>query len=87
MSPTDGLEVGDIVQIRPDGGMRKAWGGCLIVVTEVLSFGAQGFLAFPQALDEPASCAYVRVAWANMEKVGRAEWIMLVTLHGRGEPS
>ena len=46
MEPCE-LAVGEIVQINPandDGRGRQWFGGCLMVVTEPKSFGAQGYV-------------------------------------------
>ncbi len=65
------LEVGDVVQIDPEHDPR--FGGCLMMVTERKSWGAQGFVAIPHA-DGPQN-AYYRCKYKDMEYVGRASWI------------
>jgi hypothetical protein len=62
------LQKGDIVQINP--AHDEIFGGCLMVVTEPKSWGAQGYFDMPGK-----GKAYYRCETANMVKVGFAEWI------------
>ena len=64
------LEHGDVIQIDPEHDSR--FGGCLMMVTEPKPWGAQGFVAIPDA-DGPQN-AYYRCNFADMEYVGRAAW-------------
>jgi hypothetical protein len=70
------LEPGDVVQISPDL-ENQCFAGCMMVVTEPKNFGAQGYV---QALGDDRETiggqAYIRVNWADMEFVGRAEWVV-----------
>lgn len=61
------LVPGDIVQIDPDH--DEIFGGCLMMVTEPGSWGAQGYFNIPGK-----GLAYYRATWEVMEKVGHAEW-------------
>jgi hypothetical protein len=64
------ISVGDVVQIDPSHDAR--FGGCFLLVTEVKSWGVQGFVAVP---DKPsAGEAYYRVGFAKIVRIGRAEW-------------
>jgi len=57
------VEVHDIVQINPDD---DRFGACLLVVTELKSWGVQGYVRGPgQAVDY-----YYRVKWADIELTG-----------------
>lgn len=73
MTPSE-LRVGDVVQISPDLD-NDFFPGCFMLVTELKSWGAQGFVSIPQSRTEPPGRAYARVGWADMELVGRAAWI------------
>lgn len=70
------LEIGEIVQINPDhsDGRDGPWlGGCLMVVTEPKSWGAQGYVIAPGQ----HGAAYYRCTWEHMEPTGgTAQWIM-----------
>ena len=70
------LEIGEIVQINPDwsDGRGTPWfGGCLMVVTEPKSWGAQGYVIAPGA----DGAAYYRCEWEHMEPTGgHAPWVM-----------
>ncbi len=69
------VAVGDVVQIDPT--MEDCFfPGCFMQVTEVKSFGAQGFICMPQSRDEPPGQAFFRVDSANMVRIGKAEWIV-----------
>lgn len=86
MEASEGLRVGDVVQLDPTvhaaseespGGF---FAGCFMLVTEVKSWGAQGFVSIPTERGKPPGAAYFRSPWSQMEKVGRAAW----TLAGDG---
>ncbi len=71
------LEPGDIVQLNPETVRNKAFTGCMMVITEPKSFGAQGYVqSLGDNRDTPGGQAYYRATWKEMEKVGRAEWII-----------
>lgn len=73
MEPRD-LVVGEIVQIDPeweDGRGGHWFGGCLMVVTEPKSWGAQGYV-----VNAGHGQAYYRVTWEHMEPTGgMAVWV------------
>ena len=71
--PENPIEVGDVVQIAPDS--DSSFRGCFMLVTEVKSWGAQGFVAMPQARGELPGEAYFRCKWAEMERIGKAMWL------------
>ena len=62
------LNKGDIVQIDPQH--DDVFCGCLMIVTEPKSWGAQGYVQVPQKGN-----AYYRCKFENMEYCGRATWI------------
>jgi hypothetical protein len=55
-------EPGDIVQVLPG----RNWGGCLVIVTEVRSWGVQGFTPMPPHGGQ----AYVRIVMSDFEHTG-----------------
>ena len=68
------LEPGHLVQLNPETVTNKMFTACIMVVTEVKSWGAQGYV---QALGEngqPGGAAFYRAKWDEMELVGIAEW-------------
>jgi len=69
MDKTD-LESGDILQIDPE--QDDVFGGCLMVVSEPKTWGAQGYVCTPGR----EGGAYSRWPGANMEMVGRAGWVL-----------
>ena len=63
------LRPGQIVQINPDH--DEVFGGCLMIVTEPKSWGAEGYVQIPGKGE-----AYYRCDFQNMEHTnGHAEWI------------
>ena len=61
------LKVGDIVQIT---GESQRWCGCFVVVTELKSFGIQGYMPVPHV--NTVGTAYVRLNKEDYERVGTA---------------
>lgn len=57
------IQVNDVVQLVPS----HAWGGCLIQVTEIKSWGIQGYVQMPLQ-----GQAYIRVNKGEFEKIGSA---------------
>lgn len=63
-------ELHEIVQVRPDFDM---FGGCLVVVTEVKSWGIQGYV---QSAGVPGQ-QYIRLKHEDIAKTGgKAVWIV-----------
>lgn len=66
------IEVGDLVQINPEYDSR--FGGCIMIVTEIKSWGVQGCVIGPAA--EKAAHYYYRCPTEHFVKVGKAEWAL-----------
>lgn len=64
------IEVGDVVQITEKHG-RAGWIGCLVLVTEVKSWGVMGCIHYPQT-HEAAADIWIRLSFAEVERVGAA---------------
>jgi len=63
------LKVGDIVQVFPD---IETFGGCMVVVTELKSFGIQGYV---QSAGVPGQ-QYIRLKFDEYEPTGgKTVWI------------
>jgi hypothetical protein len=81
MKANPDLKIGSIVQINPD---HKDFGGDFCIVTEVLAFGIQGYLAliYPESfkLTRYKGIAYLRIKWEHIELVGYAEWQRKIVL-------
>ena len=60
------VRVNDVVQIVPD----HKWSGCFVLVTEVKSWGVQGFIQVPME-----GQAYIRLQHDEFELVGTAPFI------------
>jgi len=64
------IKVGDIVQVSPD---RELFGACMVVVTEVRSWGIQGYV---QSVGVEGQ-QYIRLANDDFEFTGgKAVWIV-----------
>ena len=71
------LNPGDIVQLNPETTGNKAFAGCLMVVTEPKTFGAQGYVQSLGDRSTPGGQAYYRAKWDEMESTGgHVEWIV-----------
>lgn len=70
--PDPALEVNDVVQLGPN----TSFPYCFMVVTEVKSFGAQGYVMVPGDLREVPGQAYYRAKHEDMDYIGKATWIV-----------
>lgn len=68
---------GSIIQLNPETTRNRAFAGCLMTITEVKSWGAQGYVqALGDSLDESGGQAYYRAKWEEMEMTGGcAIWV------------
>jgi hypothetical protein len=65
------IEVGDIVQVDPS---KDVFGGCLVVVTEVKSWGIQGYVQSAGVEGQQ----YIRLEFQDYEATGgRVIWEIL----------
>lgn len=64
------ISVGDVVQIDP--AHDEIFGGTFLTVTEVKSWGVQGYV---KSLEPGVMLAYYRVKFDKIVKIGKAEWI------------
>lgn len=64
------IKAGSVVQATEGA---KDWAGCLLIVSEVKSFGVQAYLHVPFQGD-----AYIRLTWDQIEYIGEA---VLVPAH------
>jgi len=70
------LRIGDVVQLNPETVGNKMFGACFMTVSELKSFGCQGYV---QALGENGKmggAAYYRAKWEEMELAGSAVWMI-----------
>jgi hypothetical protein len=75
MKPDSHLERGDLVQLNPFAVRQSLFAGCIMVVTEPKSWGAQGYIQIVGENEKPGGQAYYRAKWEEIELVGRAHWI------------
>lgn len=66
------IEVGDVVQIDPQS--DDMFGACFMIVSEVKTWGAQGYIQVP-GKGEEGGRAYYRCNFENMMFVGKSIWV------------
>lgn len=71
---TERAAVNDVVQIDPD--FDPVFGGCLMVVTEVRSWGYQGHIPVAQPPDGGFGQVYYRAPFDRVVRIGKAEWVL-----------
>lgn len=76
MNPGTELNPGDVVQLSPDECGNPMLAAAFMVVTEVRSWGAVGYVQALGKNGKRGGLAYYRAKWAEMEHVGKAEWIV-----------
>ena len=65
----DEIKVGDIVQVSPD---KEMFGACMVVVTELKSFGIQGYVQSAGVNGQQ----YIRLKFDEFESTGgKAVWV------------
>lgn len=70
------LKRGDIVQLHPERCKQSVFKGCLMIVTDPKSFGAQGYIQEIGERGEMGGVAFYRATWEEMELCGKAMWIL-----------
>jgi hypothetical protein len=66
----DEIKVGDIVQVSPD---KEMFGACMVVVTELKSFGIQGYVQSAGVNGQQ----YIRLKFDEFESTGgKAVWVV-----------
>lgn len=63
------LKEGDIIQITDE---TNKWFPCLLIVSEVKSWGVQAYITIPKNDGTPLGNAYYRIENGKFEKVGSA---------------
>jgi len=64
------MNIGDIVQVNPE---KEMFGGCMVVVTKLKSWGIQGYV---QSAGVPGQ-QYIRLATQDFEPTGgKAVWVV-----------
>ena len=65
------LQESEIVQLHPINVGNKAFAGCLMVITQVKPWGAQGYVqGIGENRDDPGGQYYYRAKWDEMELTG-----------------
>jgi hypothetical protein len=59
------IQINSVVQINENG--QDGWIGCLVQVSELKSWGIQGWVKLPKSGD-----AYIRLNWNEIDYIGEA---------------
>jgi hypothetical protein len=72
------MEIGTVVQLSPSETKNKMFSACLMVVTEVKTWGVQGYVQSLGQDGEPGGQAYYRAENGTFEVCynGKAPWIV-----------
>lgn len=65
MSVKNKIKENSVVQVNEKG--NEDWVGCLVQVSEVKSWGIQGWVKIPKSGD-----AYIRLKWEEIDYIGQA---------------
>lgn len=73
MTPDQGrfVHVGDVLQIN-EHASDPCYVGCLLIVSEIKSWGVQGFIPVPSRTGVPAANVWLRPKWEALERIGAA---------------
>lgn len=72
-----GIEKDDIVQLDPEKTENPMFAGCLMVVTDVKSWGVQGYVQAFGTRESSGGQAYYRASWGTFEPTGgKAIWLV-----------
>jgi hypothetical protein len=77
-TPNPLIKVGSVVQLDPAAHLEPNDGffaACFMLVTEVKSWGCQGFMSSAQERGQMPKEAYYRAKWDEMVYIGQAEWV------------
>ncbi len=69
MEKTEHLKINDVVQLNPET-VSKEFAGCFMIIDELKSYGARGFVQVPGGIGQ----AYYAANWEDMELIGQAVW-------------
>jgi hypothetical protein len=72
------LEIGDVVQLNPEGIYSDRYPGYLLVITEPKEWGCQGYILAPNHFESVRykNLAYIRAKFEDIEYVGKLPWIL-----------
>ena len=69
------IQVGDIVQLDPVTTTNPMFRGCMMVITEVKSWGVQGYVQAIGTREQIGGQAYYRAVNDTFERCGKAVWV------------
>ena len=70
------IQPGDLVQLDPEKTKNPMFGACILTVSEVRSWGVQGYVQGLGENGKPGGQAYYRATWGTFEPTGgRSVWV------------
>ena len=69
------IKIGSVVQVSPDKQKDGFFPGCFMLVTEVNSWGVQGFVAIPEKRGVMPNEAFFRAKFDEVELIGDAVFV------------
>lgn len=80
------IRIGSVVQITDMPPSHRGWVGAFLIVTELKSFGVQGFVQVIPTHDSFGQ-AYTRVRWDQIDYIGEAEMLPEGVVEKMEEPN
>ena len=80
------IRIGSVVQITDMPPSHQGWVGAFLLVTDLKSFGVQGFVHTIQFHDRHQQ-AYTRLTWEQLHYIGQAEMLPEGLVERMEEPS
>ena len=74
--PVIPYKFGQVVQLDPDKTRNKMFAGCMLTITEVESWGVQGYVQSLGKNGEMGGAAFYRANFDEFAYVGTAAWVM-----------
>jgi len=68
------MKINDVVQLNPITCRNPMFAGCFLIVTEVKTWGVQGYVQALGEDDKPGGQAYYRAKFDEFIKIGIAVW-------------
>ena len=71
------LTVGEVIQLNPETCRNRMFAGCMMTVTDLYSWGAQGYVQALGKDEQPGGQAYYRAKWEEIAPTGgMAEFVV-----------
>lgn len=69
-------KINDVVQLNPET-CNPIFAACFFIITEVRTWGCQGYVQMTGINEKPGGQAFYRATWKEMgNPIGKAEWVL-----------